>query len=99
MKPIKLEGFDEHGVQEPTRSWIVCWTIAESLQDDDFVDHWQVCDSYKEAKELHDSLYEDGSVLIRAMCAVIDSSDYEPHPAFREPKQLTEAEYQAAINT
>ena len=82
MKPIKLKGFDK----EPTRSWIVCWTITEGIDDWDATDKWQVFESYFDALIVHDHHRENPDVIINTMCAVMHSSDYEPHPAFREPQ-------------
>jgi hypothetical protein len=76
-------------IQEPHfgRSWIVCWTIGVPAIipggfTTKYTDHWEANESYEEAKKLFDNLYGKDDVYIRSLCAVMDSSDYEPHPAF-----------------
>ena len=73
---------DEHGVQKPTRSWIVCWTLRSMETHEVTKDFWRPFESYAEAKQKYDQLYHNEKVYIRSLCAVMESSDYEPHPAF-----------------
>ena len=67
-----------------SRSWIVAYTLGTATLK--FVDKWQVFESYEEAYTFYSKLWHNANVLTRSMCAVIQSSDYEPHPAFEEFK-------------
>jgi len=73
---------DEHGVQKPTRSWIVCWTLRSMETHEVTKDFWRPFESYAEAKQKYDQLYHNEKVYIRSLCGVMESSDYEPHPSF-----------------
>ena len=59
-------------------SWIVCWT------DGDHGDDYAVADSYEAAKERYDNLITDGDLDTLSLCAVIESSDFDTHPAFKD---------------
>ena len=56
------------------RSYIVCW----NMNDQDF---FEVFDTYSEALSCYDLVVGDSYVA--ALTAVISSSDYETHPAFK----------------
>ena len=60
----------------PGLSWIVCWT------NDDHEDDYTVDETYELGKAAYDSILADPSTYSVTLCAVIESSDYEPHPAF-----------------
>jgi hypothetical protein len=64
------------------RSWIVCYTLTKVTGN--AKDRWEVFESYEEAAQLYSRLYHNDNVYSRSICAVIQSSDYEPHPAFKE---------------
>ena len=71
------------------RNWIVCCAIGRPAATKGgftttVVDRWTVFDDHAEAKNYYESLYEKEEVLVRSLCAVMDSSDYEPHPAFSD---------------
>lgn len=57
------------------RSWIVCWMLGAK-------DQWAVYESIEDATSYYSALCNDPSVGICTICAVIESSDYEPHEAF-----------------
>ena len=66
------------------RSWIVVYTLSKI--NGNAKDRWQVFESYEEAYKFYSNLWHNINVRTRSMCAVIQSSDYEPHPAFEEFK-------------
>ena len=76
---------EEKSETDGGRSWIVCWMEQdeEELTLDTSVDYWEVRESHAEAKALYNSLYHNDVVQVRSLCAVMDSSDYEPHEAFQ----------------
>lgn len=59
------------------RHWIVCASF------DEFDDEWQVYWNESDAFDAYDNVIENGAT-IASVCAVIRSTDYEPHPAFAE---------------
>jgi hypothetical protein len=67
-----------------SRSWVVVYTLSNAKSN--AVDKWQVFESYEEAYPFYSNLWHNTNVVIRSICAVIQSSDYEPHPAFEEFK-------------
>ena len=64
------------------RSWIVVYTLSKI--NGNAKDRWRVFESYEEAYKFYSDLWYNANVYTRSMCAVIQSSDYEPHPAFKE---------------
>jgi len=74
---------DEHGVQKPTRSWILCWTLRSTETHEATKDFWRPFETYAEAKKKYDQLYHNEKVYSRSLCAVMESSDYETHEAFK----------------
>lgn len=59
-------------------SWIVCWTYYD-LEDD-----YTIGQTYEEAKKLYDDLKADSDIYSVTLCAVVESTDYDPHPVFKE---------------
>jgi hypothetical protein len=59
-------------------NWIVCWSDYH-----DGIDYY-ACESYEEAKKGYDELIAKGDVSSITLCAVIESTDYDVHPSFKE---------------
>jgi len=71
-------------LNDDSRSWVVCWTMYTGINSPVCErEHWSVFESYEEAKALYDDLYHRDSTYIRSICAVMESSDYETHEAFK----------------
>ena len=49
-------------------------------------DLWQPFESYNEAKAFYDDLWKDEKVYTQSLTAVIESTDYDVHPAFHLKK-------------
>ena len=62
----------------PGLSWIVCWTNVDC--EDDYV----VDETYELAKAAYDSILTHPSTFSVTLCAVIESSEYDPHPTFKK---------------
>lgn len=60
------------------RHWIVCavWD-REAVADDE----WHAFDTEAAARAAYDNVIENGAATA-SLCAVIQSTDYEPHPAY-----------------
>ena len=72
--------------KQPTsgRSWIVCWALEINDINEDLSNHWKVFESYLEAKAHYNRLWVEVDALYSAtLCAVIASTDYEPHLSFQ----------------
>lgn len=57
------------------RNWITCWVCAG-------VDHYEVFETFEDAEAKYASIIKDG-IPTASICAVIQSTDYSPHEAFR----------------
>lgn len=66
---------NEQTANDEGRSWIVCYNVGSQ-------DQWAVFETLEEAKALYNETLKDDDVYISSICAVIESSDYEPHRAF-----------------
>lgn len=65
-----------------------CWLVAQTTDDvpagrRKFADEWRVFESLEEAQEFYDECVEGGACIV-SLCAVVESTDYEPHELFRE---------------
>ena len=67
-------------------SWIVCWTIRSEAIGYVDTDYYEAFESLAEAKQRYEIIKYKDSLYIHSLCAVMDSSDYETHPAFEEPQ-------------
>jgi hypothetical protein len=59
-------------------NWIVCWV------DTQHGSAYSADESYAEAKAFYDALIAKGDVSSITLCAVIESTDYDVHRAFKE---------------
>ena len=75
----KLEGLEDADVG--SISWIVCWTLKDSGEDG-----WQPFESYSQAKAFYDEDAANGEVYTQSLTAVMESTDYDVHPAFHLKK-------------
>ena len=68
-------------------SWIVCWSFRYTDKHEITKDFWKPFDDYQEAKAAFDYLYNHGKIYSRSLTAVMESSDYDTHDAFKTPNQ------------
>ena len=81
----KLEGLEDADVG--SIAWIVCWMLSTPEED-----LWQPFESYNEAKAFYDDLWKDEKVYTQSLTAVIESTDYDVHPAFHAEYKPTTLE-------
>ena len=81
----KLEGLEDEDVG--SISWIVCWTLKDSGEDG-----WQPFESYSQAKAFYDEDAANGEVYTQSLTAVMESTDYDVHPAFHAEYEPTTLE-------
>jgi hypothetical protein len=60
-----------------SRSWVVIYI------DDALFDEWRVFETLPHAQQFYDECVESGAETV-SLCAVVQSTDYEPHELFRE---------------
>lgn len=68
-----------------------CWLVTHMATNDPYSgaigegwnDEWRVFESREKAQEFYDECVEGGAYSV-SLCAVVQSTDYEPHELFRE---------------
>jgi len=70
-------------LNDDSRSWLLCWTLRYTEKHEITKDFWRAFDSHAEAKKKYNQLYHNENVYSRSLCAVMESSDYETHEAFK----------------
>lgn len=62
--------------------WVVVALFTDTQTEHAAVDEeWHVYESYEDALTAYDSVIENGAYSA-SVCAVVLSTDYEPHPEF-----------------
>jgi len=62
--------------------WVVVALFTDEVSDATHTEEeWHVYESYDDALTAYDSLIENG-VYSASVCAVVLSTDYDPHPEF-----------------
>lgn len=65
---------------EPT--YLVVWSL-KTTDPTKLFDVWTTCGSMEEAQAKYDEVRKDEMVYAVSICAVVKSTDYDPHPAFK----------------
>lgn len=66
-----------------TLSWIVCTMTADMREE------WSVYPTFREGQKAHDDDVASGAYS-STICAVLTSTDYDPHPVFHDPERCVE---------
>ena len=77
---VKLSGFVEN-----ERSWIVAWATQcpNTYAGMAIIDGFDVFETFIEAQAFYQKMLIQDDLYSASMCAVIESTDYAPHQAFR----------------
>ena len=77
----KLEGLEDADVG--SISWIVCWMLEyPGTTTGRTTTGWRPFDCFWKAEMFYDDLWKDENVYTQSLTAVIESTDYDVHPAF-----------------
>ena len=63
-----------------SRSWIVAYTDRDK---DALFDEWRVFETLPHAQQFYDECVDNDACVV-SLCAVVQSTDYEPHELFEE---------------
>lgn len=71
---------------DETQQYMVVWTIKKpgTFLDPKFKDHYMITGSLVEAVTKYDKLLKKGNLHIASIVAVVQSTDYGPHPLLME---------------
>lgn len=82
--------YSVEGEDDPV--FVVCWMQKIGTGDQERISElWQPANSALDAQWEFAELCEDPNVYSASICAVVESTDYTPHPKFRQADLLEQA--------